>query len=762
MNLDDFERILRAFADHPSDVVIDKGRLLVQIRDELIEASLSNQDGAIWVEESRNNRYSAYTWVLRRLAKVDLLADRILSHTPEEKHFVTPRGFLLDRIDKDPNERGAEKPDAATALIDLLSRNSVGTSTVLYLTSDAGEGKTTVVNHVARKQAERFKTGQATWLLLPINLGGRPFLRFDDIVVGELVNRLRFQHLYYDAFLELVNLEVIVPAFDGFEEMFIESPTGEAVSALGNLVQHLRSSGSVLIAARKAYFEFHSFRTQARLFDAISQSVSFSRLALRRWQRNQFKKYCNLRGLPNGDILYRKVAERWNEKHPLLTRAVLVEKLVDVVKELSSVDEVLGRISTDPDEHLADFVTTIIEREAEKKWLDRSGEAAKPLLTVEGHFDLLAMIAQEMWEMRSNALKLDHLDLVAQMFVEDFMLSPDISSQIRRRLPDHSLLVPVPRTNNMLAFDHDDFRWFFLGRALGQLLLGGSDEMLASWLDIAAIPANTVDAACRYVEQQCETVEEVVERVAGIGRQVLSTSFAKENGGNVALALAARGKKAVTLEGLVFPPEALTGIRLERMRVHDCEFQATSLKNARIIDCEFRQCRFHHLESGAETVSGSTLKDCEVNQWVDIADNQQVDTADVIYDPLGIRQALEREGFRVERSEESEETVQPGNGTVVQAETEMAERALRIFMRATHINGYTFRKKLGHQAKEFSKDVLPKLVKGRILKEVPYLGSGKDTRYKLNVSMQRIAEVVPTRGLTLAQLIDKLGGESES
>ena len=610
------------------------------------------------------------------------------------------------------------------------------------------------MNHVAREQAKRFKAGKATWLLLPISLGGRPFLRFDDVVVGELVNRLRFQHLYYDAFLELTKLGVLVPAFDGFEEMFIESSSGEAVSALGNLVQHLQSSGSVLIAARKAYFEFHNFRTQARLFDAIqSHSVTFSRLTLRRWQREQFRQYCNRRGLRSGDSLYRKVAERLGKGHPLLTRAVLVKKLVDIAMELPSTDAVLERIGSDPDEYFVDFVTTIVEREAEEKWLDRSGEAAQPLLTVADHFDLLAMIACEMWEMRSDTLKRDYLELVTDVFTSDRKFSPEIDRQIRKRLPEHSLLALVSGTGDMLAFDHDDFRRFFLGRALGQLLLGESDEELASWLNIAAVPADTVDAACRYTVQEGVAPKATIERVVGIGQQAPTTSYMKENSGSIALTLTGLGaERRIVLQGLVFPPEALVGIRLAGVRVDDCEFQATSLRNARIVDCEFRRCRFHRLEGSAETVTGSTLLDCNVDQWVGEGDVG-------VYEPARVRQALVEEGFRVSRSGATAAPEESGRA-IVDAEAEMAERALRIFMRATHINDVVFRHKLGQRANEFFDVVLPELLACGILEQVPYRGSGKGTRYKLNVPMQRIAEVVPARGLTLAKLIEKLGGRS--
>ena len=41
MTLDEFRKILLAFADRPPD--LDKGKLLVEIRDELIEADLHHK-----------------------------------------------------------------------------------------------------------------------------------------------------------------------------------------------------------------------------------------------------------------------------------------------------------------------------------------------------------------------------------------------------------------------------------------------------------------------------------------------------------------------------------------------------------------------------------------------------------------------------------------------------------------------------------------------------------------------------------------------
>src|SRR5690606_6114378 len=183
---------------------------------------------------------------------------------------------------------------------------------------DAGEGKSTLINHTARMQAALYKQKKTDWLLLPVSLGGRTFMRFDDVIVGTLMNRLRFNVLFYDSFIELVRLGAIVPALDGFEEMFVEGTSGDAISALGNLMQALQSSGASVIAARKAYFQYKSLRAQTRLLDSMSgQSVSFSRIGIRRWNKDQFLNYAAKRGIADATDIYLQVANQLSSDHPL-------------------------------------------------------------------------------------------------------------------------------------------------------------------------------------------------------------------------------------------------------------------------------------------------------------------------------------------------------------------------------------------------------------------------------------------------------------
>ena len=262
MDIHTFRRIVTAFADEAIDVDISKGTMLAQIRDDLVEVSISEREGTIWVRDGDDDQ-TAYTWIMRRLARLHLLADRVLAQIPEEKFFVDPEGMLLDDLESAPSNTEIPAIYAAEGIEDALHEGVPGVTRVLYLTSDAGEGKTTLINHVARIVAQKYKNHEASWLLVPISLAGRPFMALDDVVVAELTNRFRF-NLYYDAFTELVKLNAIIPALDGFEEVFLETGSGEAVSALGNLINQLKGSGRVLIAARTAYFEVRSFASQAR------------------------------------------------------------------------------------------------------------------------------------------------------------------------------------------------------------------------------------------------------------------------------------------------------------------------------------------------------------------------------------------------------------------------------------------------------------------------------------------------------------------
>lgn len=735
MNFDEFKRILTTFADNPASVDVSKGQLIIQVHDDVIGTEIYNKGGALYIKEA-DAEMPAHQWLINRVARLPQLADRILSYIPEESMFVTPSAKLSDQLEVAIGDEWSYINNSVDCVREVLGRRPAGTSSVLYLTSDAGEGKTTLINHIAHIQAQAYKNKETDWLLIPITLGGRPFLRFDDIVVGSLVNRLRFPFYYYDSFLELVKMGVLVPAFDGFEEMFIESSSGEALSALGNLLRNLESSGSILISARKAYFEYKSFANQAKLFDAIkSDSASFSGLALNRWDKEQFLAYCSKRGMKDGQTIYDEVSGRFDPDHPLLTRAVLVTRLLDVAENASGRGSLLDKLGKAPHDYFFEFVDAILEREAFEKWIDRSGQPSQPLISVSEHHDLLSFIAQEMWLVNSDAIKDDALDVIADIFSELHGKSPVISRQIKERVKQHALLTSVNSSKSMFAFDHEEFQNFFLGQAVGRRMLENSESELRGLLRTGPLSNQSFDAAVQFLKQKRHNLKKGIAILQNFSQADTISSFTRENCGGLIIRILDGGEWAnQSISNVTFPLDSLIGRSIIGVNFVHCYFQSSSMANVTLDKCRFNNCRFDGLELfRGMSINSTTLAECDVVNVIPIAHENRV------FDPGSVQTLLTNAGFTVDT-----QMVQPTRKPLQEPDEEMLvlDRALRYFLRSTHISENVLKLRLGVKANLFFKKVLPPLLRSKVMSEVSESGSGTKRRFRLDVQMREIDEAM--------------------
>ena len=710
------------------------------------------REGDLYICEDSGNPLKAYRWIGQRVARMEQLAQRILDYIPEERHFVTPTGTLLDDIDKDPDEKERYEEDAICSIENILAPQPAGVTSILYLTSDAGEGKTTTINQLSRMKALEFQKKQSSWLLVPIALAGRPFMRFDDIVVAEMSNRYRFM-TYFDAFIELVRLNMVIPALDGFEEVFEESSSGEGASSLGGLIGKLNGGGRVVVAARKAYFEIKSFAAQAKLYDSFDTggAVNFSRLSLNRWSKDQFIDYTKKCQLPNGHELYRSVSDRLGPKHPLLTRAVLAGKLVSVASE-GSVSELLGRLGQHPEDYFYQFVNSIIEREADTKWIDRSGNSAsaEPLLTVDEHHELLASIAREMWITGVDSLKEDVIEVIAEVFSEEHRKSPSVGLQVRRRIHQHSLLVSSGQTRKEITFDHEDFKLFYLGQVLASEM-ATKIPGLETFLGAALLSVRSVDAATQSLRRDQADLFEISEKIKDIGELRSNTSYKNVNAAAIYLTIrdGLRSQKISTVRNLVFPVDALCNKKLERINFEKCHFPRTSIGGVKFNEINFNQCTFERIEINDCEISNCRVDDCKITSVVDLRGDSQ----DQLFSPQDISSALTSIGFDLDIGEVTQQEENPD------AKTKLACQALRTFMRSTHINENVFKVKMGTDANIFLEEVLPDLVKSGIVEEVVYAGAGQQSRYKLNVAMKKIENAI-LKAKSLPELTHELKGES--
>ena len=736
MIAEDFRRILTAFADTPADVDFAKGTLLVQVNDELIEAHVGVNEGSLVVTENGDTQPAA-RWLIRRVARLPLLADRIIHNIPEEQTFVSPDGDFLDQIDEAPNDTDQYVSDVPDTLQSVIGRRPAGAASVIYLTSDAGEGKTTLISHLARHQAQRYKDKLADWILVPVSLGGRTFMRFDDVIVGALMNRFRFNMLFYNAFIELVRLGAVVPALDGFEEMFVEGSSGNAMSALGNLMQAMQSSGTVLIAARKAYFEYKNLKTQTRLFDSLGgQSVTFSRLALRRWNKERFLSYAEKRGITDGDVIYTDVSTHLRPDHPLLCRAVLVRRLLDIATDVADRKALLHKITCDPADYFRQFIGSIIQREAHEKWIDKVGEPAQPLISEVEHYELLAALAFEMWCSGAEILPGDVFSSVAEMFAESKKKTKSVCHQIVERLKQHALV--IGNGIDRFGFDHPEFYHFFLGESIGQLLLQGDIPSLRHAFRQSALPQLSMETAARLVAR-CATE---LSRTISIANQLFASeprmSLVKENlSGIVALFLEIAQVKGCTLAGGAFPADALKGRRIADLTFANCYFQRTSLDQSNLDRVHFGRCEFECLDIGSpQSLSAVGMTDCAIHSVVPIGSDVTV------FSPTAIRTLLTQRGIALTTTTSADSELE--ENTDVDQSIRAVERFLKLIIRSpAGINENTIRQRLGTDAPLFLKEVLPRMIELGLIVEVPFSGRGQpQRRLRLGRQLDQITDAI--------------------
>jgi Pentapeptide repeats (9 copies) len=745
MHIEKFKEVVATFADPGTEMLVDGARVLFSINGNLIDAAVTTKYGDVYIDEGAGPM-PASLWIVKRLANLTMLASRLKERIQTNKNFVSPAARVLQSLENNPNEVADISCDALAATVDVLNQRSPLETTVLYLTSDAGEGKTSLINELAYQQATSFLENKADWLLIPIPLAGRHFLRFDDITVGALQNRYRFPFLYYNSFLALVQMGVIVPAFDGFEEMFVENSSGEALSAMGILVGALESTGAVLIAARKAYFEFENLKAQEKLYDTISSyAVGFGKLELSRWERKQFFEYCALRKIASFETIYESVCDRLGSNHALLTRPVLVKRLVDIAEASKSLESFIDQIQISGADFFSVFVRGIIEREANEKWIDRSGEVGTPLLTVDEHVELLSRVALAMWDARLDYLKRDMLEFESDLYCEIKRKSPFQAQQIRERLRGHALLIASSNALDAVEFDHDEFKLFFVGEALAEVLKTKGDRAKTEALSAlrrGVLPEQSLIALLRALKRDASFDRvAAAKRLIEIGLLDGQASYTQENCGILVLRLLSDvDAQGLSVENLAFGVDAFRDRKLQGIKFCNCHFSQSSLENTSFEKCIFDGCTFGQLRVFSSTNFIDVLfTDSQV-------DSIRLDDSGLeIWEPNGILAKLHSLGVTFG----SDQDLLVDNEAELNLDDELAnlEKLLRYFMRSTHVSESVIKIKLGDRGQGFLDNTVPSLLECKILEQIENRGGGNQRRFRLSMPLARVnASIAASEG----------------
>ena len=622
MQFDDFKRIATTFADEDEWVEIEEDHLFFKLHGEVVEADVLRGPDGIRVKHE-GEVLTAARWIRSYLSRLDRLAQRIIDHVSPPEDYVSPKVDLIDR----KNELVGF--DSEAKLRECLTESSADKTSIYFLTSDEGEGKTSLIEKISVEQATAFKDKKTSSLIIPISLDGRTLLRLDDVFIVSLMNRLRFPHLYYDSFLELVRMNAIIPAFDGFEEVLVDAGSGKAPSEIGNFISQLSSTGTLIFAAKNAYFE-SSLDSQAKLLDSIrpKQDVEIRRIILNPWNRKIFLKYASKRDVPSPDRFYDRVKNHLGRgDHPAFTRAVLVQRLIDIAKEADHFDEFLQRLSHSKEGHLFNFIEFIIERENNDRWVNGPGTGDLPLLTVEEHHELLSQIALVMCDHAVDVLGLDMIESIVGYFLGEKDEDQVMQWQIARYILDHPLMrqdLSQDRKQRItrVRFDHDCFQQFYLGQGIARSLSMSDDSIYAKHtLDARALTKLEIQEVTRYLRKMSEegtvSIDKCLDDLQQLSKRERRVSCVRENIGVLMLELAQYAKQFRSVSKINFPVSALRELGLQNFKISNSFFCSTSLDKSKIIDCEFDKCYFSELIINQEyELDGTVFNNCKFDSVV--------------------------------------------------------------------------------------------------------------------------------------------------
>lgn len=761
-----FIQILRKFADESEDVICEREQIICRINDEHYQIKLFlDEDGVLYCQEIEPERCTkkARLWIEKRLAKFDDLARKILDAIEEDPHFISvPSNFdtLEGREDARVNvERTTE------SLYEKLSASSDWSTHVYYLLSDAGDGKTCIMNRLARMVAQKYLDGDTRFLFLPIGLDGRPFMRFDEVVIGVLAQTYRFRRFYFEAIMELARNGFLVLGLDGFEEMTVEGQENKVISSLGSLLQQqatrvaaenvsaqmLASSGAMVISARKAFYDY-ALKAQGPLMDSIRDyQVDFYAYRLQPWGERQLLALMAKWGMTESEAqgIYRKLVEQLAPDHPILTRPVLACRLVEMMAEEittsdPSCNNLIQSFSPDkePQKVMQGFVEHLLIREATQKWILFSGaqdRTSQQLLSAEEHEEMMEEIVEEMWLSSMEYVREDVLQSIVELFCENKRKSPADTSQCKDKIIHHAMLA---KGGGGYFFCHDAFRQYFLGRRLARVLtergrFSGASQLLSQ----NVMSDSIIDTASYMLANSGRSFDEIKNVIENLRHGYQRNTTTSQN---VACLLAFLWKRLspakAKFENLYFSSTAARNIPFTNCVFSNCMFEDIAVpEEATFEGVEFLNCSVAVLTLPLNHTRNLAAAFDEASRPMKVVIGESNDPQDEIYSPQEISKTMEEYGFCAVQSAQPVGTQHPVHSPD-EKYFKAFEKLLRFFQRKTGASGNILQVRFHSQWSEWDKDYLPRFLKEGLVRLAEWHGAGQDERYVLAVSARLYEE----------------------
>ncbi len=653
----DWDALLKELADDPADYDRQGGTALFSRQGREYLLSLKELPGVgLSVEttstEGVRQAVPIMTFIQKDLLELPILAKQIVRSL--EKSFARRPGKYVEG----PAECAfnGERIVWTKACHDLqlfLWEPDPGTTRLLQLMAPAGQGKTVLLEKIALETARCYQPDPfPVPILLPVDLLGRYVGTVDDAIAGSLNNTYIFPKLTQRDVVMCIRRRWIILALDGFDELVARVGVRDAFLRIGELLEQLEGSGTVLLSARESFFELYRIGAAIRSYlQPRRGGYDTSSIKLLPWGPGQGAEV--FRGLesvsPEKDLA--NLLAAFEGDTAIVYHPFFLTRLADLWMKGERFTGASG--AADPLYRTRYVIETFIQRESAEKWVDRDGHL---LLAVDGHTALLSGIAEEMWRAGTFRLTAEELRVAAELSLSVMSLARTQMDQILERVPTHAALISRERGYGFL---HDRFLHYFVGHAVWRLLQRNDRAALQELLCKRELGPNVVEWAgwnCRKNgEGNIPALVNLLNEIAGSSTEAVL----RENLAHICAKILSRGRwdpGVLESRKQVYQGDMLNAGRYENIAFVECEYWHIDISRATFKDCRFEKCRFGDVKINQETnLSGSQFVACEI---------ASVETAEgSVFAPAEIARLLISFGATIQQPNEPEGALVPRRRT---------------------------------------------------------------------------------------------------
>lgn len=635
---------LQSFADTEEDVIIQPdGQVLFTRLGKDYEVRINDIDESLYINfEGKNIKYQDF--ISKEIAQLDIFAARLIEKRKNIEPFIegpsnliTPwsstNGIGIKQLQKECDEA-------------LLS----GTK-ITFITADAGHGKSVLLKEFQIIQANRFLEGKSNYIFWHVDLQGRDLVRLAEAIMYDL-GELRIRGLYYSSILTLIKNRNIVLAIDGFDELAAEIGGESALGSLSSLVKEMDGKGTLIAASRRTFFNTQDYLKRTEFLRGyISHNCFFYELKVLDWIKENATEYISY-FCSDQEKIYSCLLENFkDESHPILTRPFLLSKVVQLIDnddEESSLRELLDEMNKDK-EGVTTIVESFIKREVQK-WKDRDKITGQPYLNFDQHLSFLATIAKEMWESQKDHISIDEIEIYGTMLIEDWEIEESLRATIIRMFHSHALLVPITSgTEQLRKFDHEEFKNFFLGKSLGNLLRQLSFNELKKFLYLGQLP----DSVPRYMLNTLD--RNAIGKYLNLFQKIIDKEWKpthiQSNVGTIIPYLIDNNTSDNTLSftgKVTYSSLSFENKIIKYVIIKNGNFINISLKNIKLYNVTFDNCNFTEIKfdlSSENVFQDVIISNSKIDSIQIIKNDEIIETA---YSPIRIKELLFSRGIRSE------------------------------------------------------------------------------------------------------------------